>query len=216
MWAVRRMAPRFEKGRPVPADDGGRHESMRTDVGHRRRRRDQRPASGTSATAAAARPPIALLDLYPAGGEAVDHAGGAATFELIDVTIGGADPQGRLHAPDEPPDLQGRHACPAMRGCASGWRCDPRSGNGPGGDGVLFRFGVSDGRTYDELLRQHVDPLNNSQRPPLDPGHRRSLGLRRPGGRPDLQHQQQPAGPWRQPSQRLGALGRRRRSTCEH
>lgn len=30
-----------------------------------------------------------------------------------------------------------------------------------GGDGVLFRFGVSDGRQYDELLNQHVDPLNN-------------------------------------------------------
>ena len=29
-------------------------------------------------------------------------------------------------------------------------------------DGVLFRIGVSDGRTYDELLKQHVDPLNNS------------------------------------------------------
>lgn len=29
------------------------------------------------------------------------------------------------------------------------------------GDGVLFRFGVSDGRTYDELVRQHVDPYNN-------------------------------------------------------
>ena len=31
----------------------------------------------------------------------------------------------------------------------------------PGGDGVLFRFGVSDGRQYDELLNQHVDPANN-------------------------------------------------------
>lgn len=30
-----------------------------------------------------------------------------------------------------------------------------------GGDGVLFRFGVSDGRQYDELLNQHVDPANN-------------------------------------------------------
>jgi hypothetical protein len=28
-------------------------------------------------------------------------------------------------------------------------------------DGVLFRFGVSDGRTYDELLNLHVDPKNN-------------------------------------------------------
>ena len=28
-------------------------------------------------------------------------------------------------------------------------------------DGVLFRFGVSDGRQYDELLNQHVDPANN-------------------------------------------------------
>jgi hypothetical protein len=27
-----------------------------------------------------------------------------------------------------------------------------------GGDGVLFRFGVSDGRKYDELLTQHVNP----------------------------------------------------------
>jgi hypothetical protein len=32
-------------------------------------------------------------------------------------------------------------------------------------DGVLFRFGVSDGRTYDELVKQHVNPrLNPSER----------------------------------------------------
>lgn len=31
----------------------------------------------------------------------------------------------------------------------------------PDGDGVLFRFGVSDGRTYDDLVRQNVDPQNN-------------------------------------------------------
>jgi hypothetical protein len=30
------------------------------------------------------------------------------------------------------------------------------------GDGVLFRFGVSDGRDYEELFNQHVDPANNS------------------------------------------------------
>jgi hypothetical protein len=29
------------------------------------------------------------------------------------------------------------------------------------GDGVLFRIGVSDGRAYDELITQHVDPFNN-------------------------------------------------------
>jgi hypothetical protein len=28
-------------------------------------------------------------------------------------------------------------------------------------DGVLFRFGIGDGRTYEELLNQHVDPVNN-------------------------------------------------------
>ncbi len=27
------------------------------------------------------------------------------------------------------------------------------------GDGVLFRVGISDGRKYDELLNQHVDPI---------------------------------------------------------
>lgn len=32
----------------------------------------------------------------------------------------------------------------------------------PDGDGVLFRFGVSDGRTYDDLVRQHVDPQHNN------------------------------------------------------
>ena len=29
------------------------------------------------------------------------------------------------------------------------------------GNGVLFRIGVSDGRTYDELLNQHIDPLSS-------------------------------------------------------
>jgi hypothetical protein len=28
-------------------------------------------------------------------------------------------------------------------------------------DGVLFRIGVSDGREYEELVNQHVDPANN-------------------------------------------------------
>jgi hypothetical protein len=27
-----------------------------------------------------------------------------------------------------------------------------------GGDGVLFRIGVSDGKTYEELFKQHIDP----------------------------------------------------------
>ena len=31
-----------------------------------------------------------------------------------------------------------------------------------GSDGVLFRFGVSDGRDYFELLNQHVDPRHQS------------------------------------------------------
>ena len=30
------------------------------------------------------------------------------------------------------------------------------------GDGVNFMVGISDGRTYDELLAQHVDPYNDS------------------------------------------------------
>jgi hypothetical protein len=31
-----------------------------------------------------------------------------------------------------------------------------------GSDGVLFRFGVGDGREYSELLNQHVDPRHNA------------------------------------------------------
>jgi hypothetical protein len=34
----------------------------------------------------------------------------------------------------------------------------PRAWDEERSDGVLFRFGVSDGRKYDELLNQHVDP----------------------------------------------------------
>lgn len=30
------------------------------------------------------------------------------------------------------------------------------------GDGVLFRIGVSDGRNYEELLSQHVNPIGNT------------------------------------------------------
>ncbi len=30
------------------------------------------------------------------------------------------------------------------------------------GDGVLFRIGISDGRTYDELFKQHVDPFHST------------------------------------------------------
>jgi hypothetical protein len=29
------------------------------------------------------------------------------------------------------------------------------------GDGVLFRIGVSDGRTFEDLLTQHIDPFHN-------------------------------------------------------
>jgi hypothetical protein len=34
----------------------------------------------------------------------------------------------------------------------------PRAWENEKSDGVLFRFGVSDGRKYDELLNQHVNP----------------------------------------------------------
>ena len=37
------------------------------------------------------------------------------------------------------------------------------------GDGVLFRIGVSDGRAFEELFAQHVDPFAQQGRPPLDP-----------------------------------------------
>lgn len=33
--------------------------------------------------------------------------------------------------------------------------------NAPQSDGALFRFGVSDGREYEELVVQHLDPVRN-------------------------------------------------------
>ena len=58
------------------------------------------------------------------------------------------------------------------------------------GDGVLFLVGVSDGRAFEELFTQHVEPVRQQGRPPLDPGDGRPVRLRRRGGRADLQHQQ--------------------------
>ena len=61
-------------------------------------------------------------------------------------------------------------------------------------DGVLFRIGISDGREYEELVNQHVDPGNN-------PSDRRwvpiDVDLSAYAGQAveaDLQHQHQPQG----------------------
>jgi hypothetical protein len=102
---------------------------------------------------------IPLLDLYPQAEKrssiALDQA-----FSTLDVTI---DDETR-HAIFMHPTS--RLIYKAVTLPADAWlrtwvALRPEVWDRPEGDGVLFRFGVSDGRTYDELVRQHLDPQHN-------------------------------------------------------
>ena len=78
-------------------------------------------------------------------------------FALVDVTIRGetkrcvfACPTSRIVWKVTPPPDSWLSTSLALK---------PEVWDKPG-DGVLFRIGISDGRTYEELLNRHVDPAN--------------------------------------------------------
>jgi hypothetical protein len=101
-----------------------------------------------------------LVDLYPSAEMRTNLPDKALAFQLVDETLAGETKKSIYMAPTsrltfksfEVPENAWLRVWLGVR--EEAWtQCV---------DGVLFRFGVSDGRTYDELLKQHVDPQHNT------------------------------------------------------
>lgn len=92
------------------------------------------------------------------GGDAPTDGGQA--FEVKDVTIGGqsrraiyAPPRSRIIYPLQVP----------RRATLTVWFGLREDAVAKGSDGAQFRIGVSDGRTYEEYLREFIDPTSNEK-----------------------------------------------------
>ncbi len=83
------------------------------------------------------------------------------------------------------------------------------------GNGVCFIVGVSDGRAFETLFTQHVNPFGNAADRRWIPVMGRPLRLRRRGDRPDLQHPRQPEQGRDDRRNDLRAVGQPRRSSCD-
>jgi hypothetical protein len=100
-----------------------------------------------------------LIELYPSA-EARSNVALALAFAVSDVTLNGETKKSIYMSPTsrltfkrmEVPEGGWLRAWIGLR--EEAWTTCT--------DGVLFRLGVSDGRSYDELLKQHVDPLHNT------------------------------------------------------
>ncbi len=109
---------------------------------------------------------VDLVQEYP-NAEKRSNRGVDKAFAVEDVTINGqtmkaiyAHPTSRITWKLNMPDDAWLRTSIALKPDA--WPLD--------GDGVLFRIGVSDGKKYDELLNQHVDPARQ-------PGDRRWIPI---------------------------------------
>jgi hypothetical protein len=109
--------------------------------------------------AGVSQPAVALIDLYPQA-EKRSNLPLEAAFKLTDLTVNGETRKGIFMHPTS--RLIYKQMAVPLDAWLRVWvALDPEVWERPDGDGVLFRFGVSDGRTHDELVKQHVDPLNN-------------------------------------------------------
>jgi hypothetical protein len=93
-------------------------------------------------------PVFASADKRPAGG----------TFEVVDADVNGESKQAIYTVPTSRIIYKVRIPDEAWLRVAVATRPDSWTQEG---DGVLFRVGVSDGRRYDELFTQHVNPFSN-------------------------------------------------------
>jgi hypothetical protein len=100
-----------------------------------------------------------LIALYPQA-EARSNIATALAFAIQDVTLSGETKKAIYMAPVSRLTFK-RMEIPEG-GWLRAWIGIKEEGWTTSADGVLFRLGVSDGRTYDELLKQHVDPLHNT------------------------------------------------------
>ncbi len=107
---------------------------------------------------------LALTDLYPAAYAAGDARTNIepreAAFRLEDVTLAGEAHKAIYMAPTS--RITFRRVAIPENASLRVWLGLKEEAWTQSTDGALFRFGVSDGRTYDELVKQHVDPLHNA------------------------------------------------------
>ena len=95
------------------------------------------------------------IDLLPLFDQAKKSGG---EFTVVDATLAGetkkaiaAPPNGRITFRVRVPDDGWLRLSLGMK--PESWDKE--------GDGVLFRIGVSDGHTFEDLLTQHIDPFHN-------------------------------------------------------
>jgi hypothetical protein len=86
---------------------------------------------------------------------------GAGQWEVGPVTIDGTSRQSILAKPHS--RLIYKITVPHDAWLETAYALKPESWDQPG-DGAQFRVGVSDGRVYDELLRQYVNPKRGDRR----------------------------------------------------
>lgn len=106
---------------------------------------------------------VSLVDLYPAAyaaGEARSNRDREVAFQLKEESLGGESRRAIYMVPTS--RLTFRRVAIPENAWLRVWLGLREEAWTQSTDGVLFRFGVSDGRTYDELLKQHVDPLHNT------------------------------------------------------
>jgi hypothetical protein len=99
-------------------------------------------------------PAVQLIPLLESATKRPD----GATFQVIEADLGGDKQQAIYTVPTSRLIYKLRIPDDAWMKVSVGTK--PESWTQEG-DGVLFRFGVSDGRTYDELFTQHVNPFAN-------------------------------------------------------
>jgi hypothetical protein len=84
----------------------------------------------------------------------------SGTFELVDADLNGEKKRAIFTVPASRITWKLRVPDDAWLNVSMGMK--PESWEKEG-DGVLFGIGVSDGRAYEELLTQHVDPFTNKR-----------------------------------------------------
>jgi hypothetical protein len=104
-------------------------------------------------------PPVQLIPLF----DSAEKRPADGTFEVIDAELNGETRRAIYTRPDSRIIYHTRIPDDAWMKVAVGMK--PESWTEEG-DGVLFRFGVSDGRNFEDLFTQHVSPFAN-------PGDRR-------------------------------------------
>lgn len=99
-------------------------------------------------------PPVHLIPIF----ESAEKRPVGGRFEVIEAELEGEKKQAIYTVPASRIIYRVRIPDGAYLGVAVGMK--PESWTQEG-DGVLFRVGVSDGRTYDERFTQHVNPFAN-------------------------------------------------------